>query len=1010
MTKDGAVEQNVAIGKEQRISKRNEDIDLRRGVTVDSIVPGDGLSDDITAILYEDSQGVNPADAPMKPNSQASHNVQDAGPGSTWSVEPGSSQLGTRHMDRDSDSDNKDRKPGKRKTLRIHRILRIRRKPAVSKSIANTDITQKPPLSVIDVPEKSLTTHKSPPQPEAEVYDFSLKPENDDNTESALENSDTGKLKNASAAEHDTEGPISHNSQRSRALNHDKPANNNQSPPSGDEAPASGDEALPSGDEAPASESAGTPAAPAKLKFTIDETGTPPASDAQSGQTLPDDSDSSGSKQSGRQSSGPKERDEGKSEHQPQSESQSQSDQSAADSDTAAIPRKITKLEHKVEKTSGKLEKAKANLPTKRKLRVERSFDEESGESKTRLTFNKEVKTQRQHLKGSLALRPVKFAANAAIAKAHMKIYQVEDENIGVKAGHRVEMAGEAVIRSALRHRKLAPYKQVAKLERQLTKRSAKLAYERVLHENPKLKKNPFARIWQKHKIKRQYTKAAREAQKTAAKARKPASLTGRATRALAALIKRNPKIFIIIIILFLLLQIISSLVGMLSTVGGSGLAAIFATTYLSDEQEIEAASLAYSEWEMDLLMEILSARQNHPNFDEYRLNTGEISHCPFELIAYLTATRHIFTFAEIEAGLRALFDEQYQLSFTPGVEVRYRYESDSDGNPISIPYEWRIMTVTLAARNFRDVIYSRMTAEQRLHFDLLMQTRGQRQFAANPFNFPWQPFITSEYGYRIHPISGNRDLHRGIDIGVPAGTPIHAGFNGRVTFAGVSGGFGNVVIIQGADGLELRYAHLDTIGVSIGQSVNMGDVIGTAGSTGTATGAHLHLEILRNGQFLNPIFFTDMGSFDYNSPITSLPNNNPPRLPMGEGTFGDLLIIAESVLGAPYVWGGSGPDVFDCSGPVVWLLNQSGISNVPRTTAQGLFNLSSPVAANEVRPGDLIFFHSTFSSPRTVTHAGIYTGNGVMLHTGSNPAGVEFTSINSPFWQRHLFAFGRIN
>jgi hypothetical protein len=255
----------------------------------------------------------------------------------------------------------------------------------------------------------------------------------------------------------------------------------------------------------------------------------------------------------------------------------------------------------------------------------------------------------------------VKFAANTAIAKAHMKIYQVEHENVGTQAAHKVELAGEATVRTALRHRKLAPYKKVAKLERKLAKRSSNLAYQRVLHENPRLKKNPIARLWQKHKIKRRHMKAARQAQQAATKAKKAGSLTMRALRTLAMLIKKNPKVIIFVALTFVLILIITSLIGALSGIGSSGAGAIFATTYLSEESEIEAVSLAYNRWEMDLLMEIHNVEENHPGFDEYRFNTGEISHNPFELMAYLTATRFIFTFAEIETELRALFDEQYR-------------------------------------------------------------------------------------------------------------------------------------------------------------------------------------------------------------------------------------------------------------------------------------------------------------------------------------------------------------
>ena len=1020
MSKDGAIEQNVTIGNEIRISSRDMDFDIRTGMSIDGIID--------EAISFSDSaanQAVKSADTPIKPDSHTTHGS--------------SSRIGIK-FDGEG-AGNKKGKSGKQKTLRT------RRKQAL-KDNANAPPTK---TSLIDGSENNIQApHKSLFQSEAAIYDFPETPKNDDIGENARKGRNSSKLNPTLAAEHDPKGKVSHKSQSSKSLNQHRLSNIRQSPKSskfvivppidtiiGDvdgnaEALRTMKKSRKHHQRADSNmhQNSDDSVNPSTLNFTEDETefldvpcdnndqdmsiqdvnrghGTTgtneePSASAQDRQNRRlNNAETAGDSENpdSSQSNDHRDRDRCSDEQPPQSEP-----------DTPKPSRKISRLEHGVDKTAGKLDKAKNNLPTKRKLRMERTFDEELDKGKTRLTFDKEVISQKEHLKGALPLRPVKFAANTAIAKAHMKVFQVEDENVGVKAAHKVELAGEATVRSALRHRKLAPYKKVAKLERKLSKRSAKLSYQRALHENPKLKRNPIARMWQKRRIKRQHAKALRESHKAAARAKKAGSLAAKATRAATMLIKKNPKVIIAVVVLFLVVNIISSLFGMLSSVGSSGAGAIFATTYLSEEAEIEAVSLAYNRWEMDLIMEIQNVVQNHPGFDEYRFNTGEISHCPFELIAYLTATHFIFTLNDVEAELRALFDEQYQLSFTPSIETRFRYEEDAEGYLFRVYYDWHVMTVTLTARNFTDAITNRMTAEQRLHFDLLMQTRGQRQIVGNPFGFGWQSFITSEYGYRIHPITGVRDLHRGIDIGVPTGTPILAGFDGTVTFAGMSGGYGNVVIIQGENGLEARYAHMDTIGVSIGQTVDMGDEIGTVGSTGSSTGPHLHLEILRNGQFLNPIFFTDMGSFDSSSPPSTLPNNNPPRLPMGEGTFEDLLNIADTILGAPYVWGGSGPNVFDCSGLVVWLLNQAGIADVPRTTAQGLFNLSSPVSLNEAQPGDLIFFQGTFSSPRTVTHVGIYVGNGMMLHTGSNPAGVEFVSINTPFWQRHFFAFGRIN
>ena len=272
---------------------------------------------------------------------------------------------------------------------------------------------------------------------------------------------------------------------------------------------------------------------------------------------------------------------------------------------------KVSKLEHlerRAQATSNKLETARANLPAKRRPRIQRSFNEATGKSESRLTLSKKVQSQKAHIKGALPLRPVKFGANIAIAGAHRKMFQVEDENVGIKAAHRTELAAEGVVRSALRHHKTAPYKKVAKLEQKLSDRSAKLAYNRAVEANPQLKKNLVARLWQKHKIKRRHMKTLRQSRQAAIKAKKAATLTGKATKAIAMFIKKNPKVIIIGVLLLLVINIVSSLLGILQGFGGGGLGAILSATYLSEENDMTAASFVYTQWEMDLRTEIENA------------------------------------------------------------------------------------------------------------------------------------------------------------------------------------------------------------------------------------------------------------------------------------------------------------------------------------------------------------------------------------------------------------------
>ena len=136
--------------------------------------------------------------------------------------------------------------------------------------------------------------------------------------------------------------------------------------------------------------------------------------------------------------------------------------------------------------------------------------------------------------------------------------------------------------------------------------------------------------------------------------------------------------------------------------------------------------------------------------------------------------------------------------------------------------------------------------------------------------------------------------------------------------------------------------------------------------------------------------------------------NGLVPGEALGDGSYAALMFEAEKYIGMPYVWGGSTPATgFDCSGYVCWVYSQAGVAYLPRTTAQGIFNRCAVISREEAQPGDLIFFTGTYASGSTVTHLGIYVGNGQMLHAG-NPIG--YADIDSPYWSRHYYACGRLS
>jgi murein DD-endopeptidase MepM/ murein hydrolase activator NlpD len=127
---------------------------------------------------------------------------------------------------------------------------------------------------------------------------------------------------------------------------------------------------------------------------------------------------------------------------------------------------------------------------------------------------------------------------------------------------------------------------------------------------------------------------------------------------------------------------------------------------------------------------------------------------------------------------------------------------------------------------------------------------------APGKLTFPTRGILTSGFGNRISPISGTMRFHGGIDIGCDSGTPVVAAAGGEVVQAGYMGGYGYAVIIYHGGGFSTVYGHLSKFAVSTGQKVQRNQIIGYVGSTGFATGPHLHFEVRINGALQNPFNF----------------------------------------------------------------------------------------------------------------------------------------------------------
>ena len=543
--------------------------------------------------------------------------------------------------------------------------------------------------------------------------------------------------------------------------------------------------------------------------------------------------------------------------------------------------KKLTHARRKAERTAQKAEQAQNRLPARKKLRMETVSDPETGKAKKHLKFEKEVKSQKAHVKGPVPLRPVKAGANTAIGYAHKKIYEAEDENVGIKAAHRSELVGEAGLRTAYHRHKTAPYRKAAKLQQKSAKANARLAYRQALSDHPELKKHAIARIWQKQKLKRQYAKAAREAGKQAKNA---AVATERVSVGIVHAVKRHPVICLVLLLLLLVIFLITSLFSTFSNIGTGGLGSLAASTYLADDQDINQAELTYTEWETDLQMEIDRVESDRPGYDEYRFDLDEIKHDPYVLTSILSALHNgVFTLGEVQGDLAMLFEKQYILTQTIETETRYRTETrtDSEGNTytVEVPYTYYICNVKLENFDLSHLPIYILTEEQMGFYAAYMQTLGNR-----PDLFP----------------------------------------NGS-------------------------YPHASTP--------------------------------------KEPTYY-----------------EIPPEA-LKDEAFAAMIAEAEKYVGYPYVWGGSSPSTsFDCSGFISWVINHSGW-NVGRQTAQGLYNICTPVSPEQAKPGDLVFFVGTYDTAG-MSHVGLYVGNSVMLHCGDP---ISYTNLNSSYWQQHFYCYGRL-
>lgn len=413
----------------------------------------------------------------------------------------------------------------------------------------------------------------------------------------------------------------------------------------------------------------------------------------------------------------------------------------------------LQKYIRRSDRAADKLDVAKKAIPTRKVLKSERVFDEAAGKGKTRLRFEEMEKKPNGHLRHNPLSRPVQELK----ATAHGEVRKVEHENVGVEAGHKGEELAERGIsrtaggvRSAVRERRMKPWRDAVKAENASIKANAEYLYQKALHDDPALAaSNPVSRYLQKKRIQRNYAKEIRQAEKTAkntAAATKSAAQKAKdAFKETFLYVKNHSRAVLLIIGIGACVGLLFGGMSSCSIMGGSGVSGVFLSSYLSEDSDMLAAEAAYAGLEAELQNELDNYESYHPGYDEYRFDLDEIGHDPYVLISILSAFHEgVFTINEVQSELQTLFDRQYTLTQTVTVEVRYRTETrtgydvvtDPDTGEVTIeeyeyevevPYNYYICNIILENFDLSHLPVYLMDEEQLSLYATYMSTLGNR-------------------------------------------------------------------------------------------------------------------------------------------------------------------------------------------------------------------------------------------------------------------------------------------
>ena len=427
----------------------------------------------------------------------------------------------------------------------------------------------------------------------------------------------------------------------------------------------------------------------------------------------------------------------------------------------------LQKSIRKSDMAADRLDMVRENIPKKKKLVRERTFDEALGKGKTRLRFKEAEKP----FGGKMRPNPLSRPMQEVGMKLHGKVYEVEKENAGVEGGHAAERLGEKavgkgyrLVKGGIRNHKLKPYRAAARAEQSAIKANADFLYQKALRDNPRLAaSNPLSRFLQKQQIKRNYAQQIRDAGKTAQSVggtvKSAAKKAKEAAENTVKFIARNWKGVLVLLALGLLIIFLLGGLQSCSSLFGGASSSVIASSYLSEDTDMLAAEAAYSAMEAELQNELDNFESLHPGYDEYRFDLDEISHDPYVLISILSALHEgVFTIDEVQGDLEMLFEKQYILTLTEEVEVRYRTETDTwtddKGNThtdtYEVAYDYYILNVELENFDLSHLPVYIMDEEKLSLYATYMSTLGNRPDLFSTGTYPNASVIREPTYYDI--------------------------------------------------------------------------------------------------------------------------------------------------------------------------------------------------------------------------------------------------------------------